>query len=136
MSLRDKKANTFKAMIGYAAVSVFSGVVTFFYYMFDHGLRDNHMTFLFVPGLVMVTLFFVLAMTGVIVDGKAMIVTHFAFALLWFYLLLSGIYTMAKTGSSWLWVYLLLSGLLWAVALALEIVSLVKAKKAKNSHNE
>ena len=135
MSSRGKKTLLFKAMIGYGAVTLFSGLVTFFYYMFDHGLRDNHMTFLFVPGLAMLALLFLIAMLKLTIEPNAFLVANFAFALLWVYQLLMGIYTMAKTSSPWLWVFLLLSCLAWAAALVLEILALIKAKRASGSRN-
>ena len=116
MLWRDRSI-TWRCFLVYVGVTFFSVLVTVLYYAFDHGLRDGHMTLLFLPPLIMAILQLVLAGSLLPVDRKAMYSINIAFAFFWFYMLLSGIYTMAKVVSDWLWVYLLLSGIALLVAM-------------------
>ena len=136
LPLLDKKHSSTRVMIAYLIVTGFSGLVTVMYYIFDHGLRDEHMTFLFVPSLVMAIIFFFLAWKRIAINKNALVIMHFSFALLWFYQLLMGIYTMAKTASAWLWVFLLLSGLGWAATIVLTAVGFWMKKTKTPPEND
>lgn len=133
MSSKDRKRNLPTLVFIYLGVAAFSGIVTLFYYLFDHGLRDPHMTFLFVPGVIATLLFLILYLCKTPLCPYAKILFHGAFAFYWVYQLLRGIYAMAKAESTWLWVYLPIAGALLLAALIFECSYLIKAHKRKKS---
>ena len=121
--------------VAYLLASVFSGIVTMFYYIFDHGLRDIHMTLLFLPPLLAALLFLFYAWRKIELYEPAANVFHGAFLFLWSYFLLGSIYRMAKTSSDWLFVYLIIFGIGLTASITLQIMYLVKKKKIEK-HKE
>ncbi len=107
-----------KEIIGYVCGAMFSLLVMGIYYVFSHGLRDIHMTLLFLPGVSAALFFLFLSLCKIKVGASARYAFHFGYAGVWVYLLLKGIYTMAKTGSDWLYVFWIYAIVCFGVAIA------------------
>ena len=130
------KNKPMKYAVAYFFASVFSGIVTIFYYIFDHGLRDIHMTLLFLPPLLASLWFLFTAWRKFELYEPAVNVFHGAFLFLWAYFLLGAIYTMAKTSSDWLFVYLIIFAVGFIVSILLQIAFLLrKRSKGKEEKN-
>lgn len=131
-----RKNKMLRTTLVFFGITLFSGLVTFLYYRFDYGMRDIHMTLLFLPGAIATLLFFLLTLLRFSFRGWSLYLFAMGFPFIWFYLLLMGIYSIAKTSSEWLFVYLVIGGLLMGASLIYTIVKLIKkrlggAKKAE-----
>ena len=113
----------------YIGGTLFSGLVTILYYVFDHGLRDPHMTFLFLVPLLPALFWYILAWVKYLPCPAARYAFNLSSPFLWFYFLLMGIYTMAKTVSDWLFVYLIIGITGYCAAAIIELVYRVKTRK-------
>ena len=122
-----------KYAIAYFFASVFSGIVTMFYYIFDHGLRDIHMTLLFLPPLLASLLFLFNAWRKIELYEPAVNVFHAGFLFFWTYFLLGAIYTMAKTSSDWLFVFLIIAGVGIITSIVMQIIFIVKKKQGEET---
>jgi uncharacterized membrane protein len=97
--------------------------------MNSHGLRDIHMTLLFLP-----TTLAMLVLVGYLLLKKemntyALYAFNMAFPAFWVYLALTGIYTMAKTSSDWTIVFLILGVVLLVAYAVLEVFFKLKKKE-------
>ncbi len=113
----------------YLGVTLFSILFTCVYYMNSHGLRDIHMTLLFLP-----TTLAMLILVGYLLLKKqmntyALYAFNMAFPAFWVYLALTGIYTMAKTSSDWTIVFLILGVVLLVAYAVLEVFFKLKKKE-------
>ena len=132
MSSTPKEKHTQRTIaICYGAGTLFSVLVTSLYYTFDHGLRDIHMTLLFLIPLIPGIVWLILSLVHYLPSAAARYAFNIASPLLWIYFLLMGIYTMAKTTSDWLILYLILAIIGYAVALIIEIIFHIKTRKTK-----
>lgn len=124
------KANkVLRLLVIYLGVTLFSILFTCVYYMNSHGLRDIHMTLLFLP-----TTLAMLVLVGYLLLKKemntyALYAFNMAFPAFWVYLALTGIYTMAKTSSDWTIVFLILGVVLLVAYAVLEVFFKLKKKE-------
>src|SRR5574344_2699494 len=127
---RNHKLKDFYLVFIYIGILLFSILFTSVYYLNSHGLRDLHMTLLFLPSLV--SIFFLLIFAYFAKTPKGIVIYSFniGFGLLWCYLCLTGIYNMAKSNSNWLWLFLLFSIFSFILSVALYLVDLTKRLKS------
>ena len=115
----------------YLGGTLFSIVATVLYYTFDHGLRDIHMTFLFLPNLLATIIWYVLSLLGYRPCAASRYAFYMASPFHWVYLFLKGVYTMAKTESEWLFVFLIVAAALFVASFVIEIVHVIRRKRQK-----
>ena len=124
-----KTNKVLRLLVIYLGVTLFSILFTCVYYMNSHGLRDIHMTLLFLP-----TTLAMLVLVGYLLLKKemntyALYAFNMAFPAFWVYLALTGIYTMAKTSSDWTIVFLILGVVLLVAYAVLEAFFKLKKKE-------
>ena len=124
-----KTNKVLRLLVIYLGVTLFSILFTCVYYMNSHGLRDIHMTLLFLP-----TTLAMLVLVGYLLLKKemntyALYAFNMAFPAFWVYLALTGIYTMAKTSSDWTIVFLILGVVLFVAYAVLEVFFKLKKKE-------
>ena len=124
-----KTNKVLRLLVVYLGVTLFSILFTCVYYMNSHGLRDIHMTLLFLP-----TTLAMLVLVGYLLLKKemntyALYAFNMAFPAFWVYLALTGIYTMAKTSSDWTIVFLILGVVLLVAYAVLEVFFKLKKKE-------
>lgn len=124
-----KTNKVLRLLVIYLGVTLFSILFTCVYYMNSHGLRDIHMTLLFLP-----TTLAMLVLVGYLLLKKemntyALYAFNMAFPAFWVYLALTGIYTMAKTSSDWTIVFLILGVVLLVAYAVLEVFFKLKKKE-------
>ncbi len=131
-SLNPRKYSFLVAAI-YLGIASFSGIYTVIYYQFSHEIKDIHLTLLFLPGVLSALLFLFLGIGKAALKEMSELLFHFGFASVWAYLLLQGIYTIAKTESSWLFVFLILASVLLGLSLLLTLISKAKEKQQQDN---
>ena len=124
-----KTNKVLRLLVIYLGVTLFSILFTCVYYMNSHGLRDIHITLLFLP-----TTLAMLVLVGYLLLKKemntyALYAFNMAFPAFWVYLALTGIYTMAKTSSDWTIVFLILGVVLLVAYAVLEVFFKLKKKE-------
>lgn len=124
-----KTNKVLRLLVIYLGVTLFSILFTCVYYMNSHGLRDIHMTLLFLP-----TTLAMLVLVGYLLLKKemntyALYAFNMALPAFWVYLALTGIYTMAKTSSDWTIVFLILGVVLLVAYAVLEVFFKLKKKE-------
>jgi len=97
--------------------------------MNSYGMTDNHLTYLFVAPLTYMIVFFVLFVAKYSLSEIARYVLNMSFPFIYLYMMLSGIYTIAKTTSSWLFVFLIFFALALIASFVFEIVNKTLARK-------
>lgn len=113
----------------YLGVTLFSILFTCVYYMNSHGLRDIHMTLLFLPTTVAMLVLVGYLLLKKEMNTYALYAFNMAFPAFWVYLALTGIYTMAKTSSDWTIVFLILGVVLLVAYAVLEVFFKLKKKE-------
>ena len=113
----------------YLGGAVFSAIVTVVYYSVDHGLRDVHMTLLFIPNLLAALIWYIMALCKYHPCDLAKYLFYMASPFHWVYLFMKGAYDMAKVTSNWLFTFLLVAALLYVASFVVEIIHRANEKK-------
>lgn len=121
------KNKNFRYVLIYLSITVLSLLTCSIYYIFSHGEQDSHMTFLFLPSAIITIIFLLFLLIKYEMNKYTYYFLNSAFSFLWVYMLLSGIYLIAKVESLWRPWFLLISILIYTFAFAFEIV--VKVNK-------
>ncbi len=123
-----KTNKVLRLLVIYLGVTLFSILFTCVYYMNSHGLRDIHMTLLFLPTSVAMLVLVGYLLLKKEMNTYALYAFNMAFPAFWVYLALTGIYTMAKTSSNWTIVFLILGVVLLVAYAVLEVFFKLKKK--------
>jgi drug/metabolite transporter (DMT)-like permease len=116
-----RKKNLISFLI-YCGVEGFGWLFMFVYYENAHGLGPTPwLSFIWVPALVPLLLYFILFLTGKSIGTWPSFFLSFGIAWLFVYMACMGIYTLAVKGSSWTWVMLMFA----IISFFLFIVTLV-----------
>ena len=113
----------------YMGGAIFSAIVTVVYYSLDHGLRDIHMTLLFIPNLTAAIIWYIMALCHYHPCDLAKYLFYMASPFHWVYLFMKGAYDMAKVTSSWLFTFLLVAALLYVASFVVELIHRANEKK-------
>lgn len=116
----------------YLGVTAFSVLFTIIYYMNSYGMTDNHLTYLFVPSLITALIFLLFFIFKYSLCDEARYIWNMAFPFIYVYIMLNGIYTIAKTSSDWLFIFVILFSIGVAISLIVEVVSKIKGRKKQS----
>jgi len=128
MSLTRK--GNLKQVFIYLGVTAFSLLFTSIYYLNSYGMTDNHLTFLFVLPLVNVLVFLFLFLFKYSPSHLANCIWNMSFPFIYVYMMLSGIYTIAKTSSNWLFIFIVLFVLGILTSIITEVATKIRNKRS------
>ncbi|MCR4879743.1 MAG: hypothetical protein K5906_02170, partial [Bacilli bacterium] len=98
-----------RAFLIYLGITLFSLLFTFIYYQNSYGMTDNHLTYLFVPSATISLLYLFAFIFKYNTENLARYAFNMSFPFLYIYMMLMGIYTIAKTSSSWISLYVIIA---------------------------
>ncbi len=125
--LSTRKINLRQFLI-YLGVTAFSVLFTVVYYMNSYGMTDNHLTYLFVAPLLTSLMFLLMLIFNYSLNVFTRYTINMTFPFVYLYMMLSGIYTIAKATSTWLYVFLIAFIIGLVVAIIIETITKIRAR--------
>ncbi len=126
--LLTRKINL-RQFIIYLSLTAFSLLFTMVYYMNSYGMTDAHLDYLFLAPSIISLIYLLFFIFKYEQTSTSRYILNMSFPFLYIYMMLSGIYTIAKTSSTWLFVFLVVAIIGLDISVVIEIILKIKNKK-------